>query len=510
MNKGRPMKGPGGPMRGPGHHGQGGPRGMAAVKSIDPKTVGRLLGYIFRHHKTVMFIVLVCVMLSSVTAVAGSMFLETLIDDYIVPMTSQSSPDFAPLLRAVLIMGGIYLIGIISTAVHSQIMVVVSQGVLRDIRDEMFEKMQHLPIKYFDTNAHGDIMSRYTNDTDTLRQMISQSLIQTFSSLITLVTVFCAMISLSPILTLIAIVTVALIIFSTKNIAASSGKYFMKQQTSLGAVNGYIEEMIAGQKVVKVFCHEKHAKEDFDKLNGDLYENAFAANKYANILMPIMGNMSHLQYVILAISGGALAISGIGGLTLGAIVSFLQLSRSFTQPITQLSQQVSSIAMALAGAGRIFDLMDTEPEKDGGYVTLVNAKTDGDGNITETPEAHGRVGVEASPRRRQHHIYKGRGCRHNGQCRFCLRGREGRSSQYHAVRESRREGRFCRRDGRGQNHDNEPYKQILRYCRRKDTLRRYQYKQNKEGRSSPIARHRPSGYESVYRNGDGEYTLRKA
>ena len=213
-------------------------------------------------------------------------------------------------------------------------MVVVSQGVLRDIRDEMFEKMQHLPIKYFDTNAHGDIMSRYTNDTDTLRQMISQSLIQTFSSLITLVTVFCAMISLSPILTLIAIVTVALIIFSTKNIAASSGKYFMKQQTSLGAVNGYIEEMIAGQKVVKVFCHEKHAKEDFDKLNGDLYENAFAANKYANILMPIMGNMSHLQYVILAISGGALAISGVGGLTLGAIVSFLQLSRSFTQPIT--------------------------------------------------------------------------------------------------------------------------------------------------------------------------------
>lgn len=392
MNKGRPMKGPGGPMRGPGHHGQGGPRGMAAVKSIDPKTVGRLLGYIFRHHKTVMFIVLVCVMLSSVTAVAGSMFLETLIDDYIVPMTSQSSPDFAPLLRAVLIMGGIFLIGIISTAVHSQIMVVVSQGVLRDIRDEMFEKMQHLPIKYFDTNAHGDIMSRYTNDTDTLRQMISQSLIQTFSSLITLVTVFCAMISLSPILTLIAIVTVALIIFSTKNIAASSGKYFMKQQTSLGAVNGYIEEMIAGQKVVKVFCHEEHAKEDFDKLNGDLYENAFAANKYANILMPIMGNMSHLQYVILAISGGALAISGVGGLTLGAIVSFLQLSRSFTQPITQLSQQVSSIAMALAGAGRIFDLMDTEPEKDGGYVTLVNAKTDGDGNITETPE---RTGVWA-------------------------------------------------------------------------------------------------------------------
>lgn len=362
----------------------GGPKGMAAVKSMDKRTVARLLGYVFRGHGTVMTVVILCVVLSCLAGVAGSMFLRNLIDDYIKPMLETGSTDFAPLLRAILTMGGIYLAGILSTTAHSFLMINVSQGVLRRIRDEMFAKMQKLPIRYFDTNTNGDIMSRYTNDADTLGQMISRSLIQTFSSIFTLITVFFSMLYISVWMTAVAVVTVAIIIFSTKNIAASSGKYFAAQQKSLGAANGYIEEMISGQKVVKVFCREEHSKADFDKLNEALFENADKANRFANILMPIMGNMSHLQYVILAISGGAMAIWGVGGLTLGAIVSFLQLSRSFTQPITQMSQQVSSIAMAMAGAKRIFDLMDEAEETDEGYVTLVNVSEDKDGVLTES------------------------------------------------------------------------------------------------------------------------------
>ena len=301
------------------------------------------------------------------------------------------NPVFTGLLRAVLIMGCIYVVGIIATFLFNRIMVVVGQGVLKDIRDEMFVHMQKLPIKYFDTHTHGDVMSCYTNDTDTLRQMITQSIPQLCSTIITIISVFVAMITTSVYMTVFVLLTVFLMMVLAKQITTKSGSYFMKQQQSLGKVNGYIEEMINGQKVVKVFCHEDKAKDEFDSLNNELCENASEANKLVNILGPIMGNLGHVQYVLIAMFGGALAIGNIGGLTLGIIASFLQLSRSFTQPITQIAQQINAFVMALAGAKRIFAMMDEQPETDEGYVTLVNAKYVGD----EIAEADGRTGMWA-------------------------------------------------------------------------------------------------------------------
>lgn len=367
-----PMKKP--PMRGP---------------RDASKTIKRLLSYIFKGHKLRMAFVLICILLSAVAGVASSVFLQILIDDFITPMIGQINPDFTGLAVAVLTMAGIYLIGVISTFMYNRLMVVISQGVLKDIRDEMFSHMQNLPIRYFDTHSHGDIMSYYTNDTDTLRQMISQSIPQVFSSLVTIVAVFAAMVATNIWLTIIVLVTITVIMFVGNKITAKSGKYFIKQQQSIAATNGYIEEMINGQKVVKVFCHEEEAKEGFDRLNEELCVNATEANRFANILMPVMGNMGHLQYALIAIIGGALGISGFGGITLGAIASFLQLSRNFTNPISQVSQQINSIVMALAGAERIFTLMDEEVETDKGYVTLVNAKRNLNGEIVETPEHTG-------------------------------------------------------------------------------------------------------------------------
>ena len=366
-------RGPGGPMRNGQFHGP--------MQKPDGKTLKRLMSYIFRY-KFRFAIVLVCILISSIVSVAGSLFLQTLIDDYITPLLSMKNPVFTGLLKAVLVMGVIYVIGIIATFLFNRIMVVVGQGVLKDIRDEMFVHMQKLPIKYFDTHTHGDVMSCYTNDTDTLRQMITQSIPQLCSTIVTIISVFVAMITTSVYMTVFVLLTVFLMMLLAKQITTKSGSYFMKQQQSLGKVNGYIEEMINGQKVVKVFCHEEKAKEGFDNLNNELCENASEANKLVNILGPIMGNLGHVQYVLIAMFGGALAIGNIGGLTLGIIASFLQLSRSFTQPITQIAQQVNSFVMALAGAKRIFAMMDEKPETDEGYVTLVNAKYDGD-NLTE-------------------------------------------------------------------------------------------------------------------------------
>ena len=353
------------------------------------KTAKRLMSYIFKGHKARMAFVIVCILLSAVAGVAGSVFLQILIDDFITPMIGQVNPDFTGLAAAVCTMGGIYLIGVVSTFLYNRLMVVIAQGVLKEIRDEMFSHMQDLPIRYFDTHTHGDIMSYYTNDTDTLRQMIAQSIPQVFSSIVTIVTVFVAMVVTNIWLTVIVLVTIAVILFIGNKITAKSGKYFIKQQQSIAATNGYIEEMINGQKVVKVFCHEEEAKEGFDKLNDELCVNATEANRFANILMPIMNNMGHLQYVLIAIIGGAFGISGFGGITLGAIASFLQLSRSFTMPISQVSQQINSIVMALAGAERIFTLIDEEAETDEGYVTLVNARRGPNGEIIETPEHTG-------------------------------------------------------------------------------------------------------------------------
>lgn len=349
------------------------------MQKPDGKTLKRLMSYIFRY-KFRFAIVLICILISSLAGVASSLFLQTLIDDYIASLLKETNPVFTGLLKAVIFMGGIYIIGIIATLLFNRIMVGIGQGVLKDIRDEMFMHMQKLPIKYFDTHTHGDIMSCYTNDTDTLRQMITQSIPQICSMIITIISVFAAMIATNIYMTVFVLLTVVLMMLLAKKITGKSGKYFVKQQQSLGKVNGYIEEMINGQKVVKVFCHEEKSEKDFDLLNDELCENASEANKLVNILGPIMGNLGHVQYVLIAMFGGALAIGNMG--TLGVIASFLQLSRSFTQPITQIAQQINSFVMALAGAKRIFAMMDEQPETDEGYVTLVNAKYDGD-QLTE-------------------------------------------------------------------------------------------------------------------------------
>lgn len=371
-----------GHMRGPG---RGVPIGRA---KMDKVTMNRLLSYL-KEYKLRFTVVLICILISAVAGVAGSLFLQVVIDDYITPLLQTASPDFAGLFQAVLTMAAIYLIGILATLFYNRTMVSISQGILKKIRDQMFSHMQRLPIRYFDTHTHGDVMSRYTNDTDTLRQMLSMSVPQMFSSIVTIVAVVCAMLYTSVYLTILVAIVVFFIMKVFKFIASHSGKYFIKQQETLGDVNGYIEEMINGQKVIKVFCHEEKAKEIFREKNAALCENATKANQYANILMPIMMNLGNLQYVLIAIVGGALAVNGIGGLTLGAIASFLQLSKSFSAPISQVSQQVNSVVMALAGAKRIFELLDEEEEADDGYVTLVNAKYDDNGELVECPEHTG-------------------------------------------------------------------------------------------------------------------------
>ncbi len=348
------------------------------------KTLRRLMSYVGTGYKVRFILVLVCIFLSAIAGVAGSLFLGTLIDDYITPLLGSTAPNFAPLLRALVTMGCVYLVGILSAYAYNRNMVVVSQGVQKKVRDDLFAHMQTLPIKYFDTHAHGDVMSVYTNDVDSLRQMLSQSVPQMFNSGMMIVATFIGMLITNIPLTIVVIVCVFLMMFVTKFIAGRSGRYFISQQRTLGALNGYIEEMINGQKVVKVFCHEEEAKEGFDKVNDAMFESADKAHTYASILMPIMVNIGNIQYVIVAMAGGALALNGIGSITLGTIATFLQLSKSFTNPINQISQQFNSVLMALAGAERIFDLMDEAPEEDHGTVTLVNASYDSNGELVES------------------------------------------------------------------------------------------------------------------------------
>ena len=352
-------------------------------KAKDAKgTMKRLLGYIARGNQLRLAVVFILLLVSTVASVASSLFLKSLIDDYIAPLIGQAAPDFAPLFGALTVMACIYLAGMLASYLQTRLMIPVAQGTLKTIRDDMFAHMQTLPIKYFDTHTHGNVMSYYTNDTDTLRQMIGQSLPNAVSSLISITAVFIAMLSTSVWLTLLMFVFLGLMMVVVKKVGGGSAKYFVKQQQSLGRVNGFIEEMIGGQKVVKVFCHEQQNQQDFDALNDEFCLNATKANTYANIMMPIMGNLGHLQYVLVAIVGGLLAIAsvpnltivGSGVMTLGGIASFLQLSRSFTMPISQVSQQINSVVMALAGAERIFELMDEPSEEDHGVVTLVNAE----------------------------------------------------------------------------------------------------------------------------------------
>lgn len=361
-----------------------------ALKTVKNKkqTAKRLLKYITKSYKKHLTIVFICIILSSIAGVAGSMFLGRLIDDYITPLLLEINPVFTGLLKAILIMALVYLTGVLSTLIYTRIMARISQGVLKEIRDEMFNKMQTFPIKYFDTHTHGEIMSYYTNDVDTLSQMISQSLPQFIASSTTVIAVLIAMIITNIPLTIFVIVFIFLMLNITGRVAGKSGKYFVKQQETLGKVNGYIEEMINGQKVIKVFTYEEEAKAHFDEINDELCKNMTTANKFANILMPMLNNLGNLEYVLVAIIGGAIAIKGNGALTIGSIATFLQLTQSFNQPIMQMSNQLNSVVMALAGAGRIFELIDTEPEQDEGYVTLVNAKKE-NGEIVETEERTG-------------------------------------------------------------------------------------------------------------------------
>ncbi len=357
-------------------------------KSKDPvKTLKRLLSYFNKGYKLKFAVVLICIIMTTLASVGASLFLQTLIDDYVTPLLSQTNPSFSGLWNVLKTMACLYLAGIFSAWLYNFIMVGISQGIMKKIRDDMFSHMQTLPIKYFDTHTYGDVMSRYTNDTDTLRQMLSQSIPQMFSSAISIVTVFFAMVSISIPLTILVLAVVAFMMFVTKKIGGKSANFFMRQQKALGAVNGFIEETINGQKVVKVFTHEEETKEHFYKINDELCNDATEANKYANILMPIMGNLGNLLYVLIALVGGLLSVSNIPAVTLtvGAVSSFLMLSKSFTMPVNQISQQLNSIIMALAGAERIFELMDEEPEADDGYVTLVNAK-EVNGELTECEE----------------------------------------------------------------------------------------------------------------------------
>ena len=346
---------------------------------------GRLFRMIVQGNALRLMFVLIAIVISAAASVGASVFLESLIDDYIKPLLLMENPVFDKLLHALMGMACLYAAGLIATYLYNRIMVTVSQRTLKSIRDKMFSHMQSLPIRYFDTHAHGDIMSVYTNDVDTLRQMISQSIPQAMSSAVSIVAVFCSMLVMSWQLTIVVLICVAVMLVAARMIARRSGAYFIQQQMDLGRLNGYIEEMIEGQKVVKVFCHEEKAEEGFDKVNDKLAASARKANQYANVLMPAMNNIGNLQYVIVAIVGGAIALSG-GGLTLGAIAAFLQLSKAFTQPISQISQQLNAIVMALAGAARVFALMDEEPEQDHGDVTLVNVKYTQDGALAETTE----------------------------------------------------------------------------------------------------------------------------
>ena len=368
-----------------------GPKGMkGGPKSKDPiKTLKRLLAYIMKRYKFRYLFVLVCIAISSVVQVIGTMFMKTLIDDYILPMVDGRMASFQPLIEALTTMACIYVIGIICTYTYNIMMMYIAQGVLKGIRDDMFAHMETLPIKYFDTHQHGDIMSHYTNDTDTLRQMVSQSIPNLFSSSITLISTLISMIILSVPLTLLVFVGVFVMLKVSGKIGGNSAKYFVAQQQSLGKTNGYIEEMMDGQKVIKVFCHEEQAIDEFNELNDELFDTAKNANTFANILMPINANIGNINYVVILIAGSLLAIHGVGGLTLGAIASFLQLTKSFNGPISQVAQQFNSIVMALAGAERIFELMDEPSEADEGYVEIVRCKIHEDGTIEPCEERTG-------------------------------------------------------------------------------------------------------------------------
>ena len=363
--------------------------GGPAVTKGTLKTAKRLLGYVISTYKVQFIIVLICILMSSIASISVSLSLKFLLDDFIIPLIGQQDPDYTELYQALTLLGTIFLLGVISTFIYSRMMVVIGQGVLKRVRDEMFEHMQTLPIRYFDQNTNGSIMSLYTNDTDTLRQMINQSIPQVLMSAFTIVVTFISMLVLSPILTALAVLMILVMILVSKVVTGNSGKYFIRQQLDLADITGFVEERMNGQRVIKIFNHERRTEEEFDRLNESLYESASTAHTFASMMGPIIGNIGNLQFVLTAVLGGLLSVAGVGGITLGVMASYLQFTKSFTQPFMQIAQQFNSIVMALAGAERIFSMMDEEPEVDEGYVTLVNAKRNPDGSLTECKERTG-------------------------------------------------------------------------------------------------------------------------
>lgn len=373
------------PVHGPGGRGPKGPR----PKVENPgRLFMRLLAYIMKNYAVHCILVVICIFITVLASVQGTWFMQTLIDSYILPLIGQADPDFSGLLHAIMRVAVFYLIGAIASYIYTRIMVNVSQGTLKNLRDDMFTHMEELPIRYFDTHYHGDIMSTYTNDIDTLRQMISQSMPQFLNSIITIVSVFVSMLLLNVPLTIVTLLMIGVTLFATKKIGALSAKYFIAQQKDIATVNGYIEEMMNGQKVVKVFTHEEESIENFNKLNDQLFHSADNANKFGNILMPVNAQIGNISYVLCALVGGVLALNGVGGFTLGKLASFLTYNKSFSQPVNQLSMQLNNIVMALAGSERIFKLLDEEPETDDGYVTLVRARKE-NGQIVESKERTG-------------------------------------------------------------------------------------------------------------------------
>ena len=365
---------------------------MNKKKKLDQNTIQtakRLLKYMTGTHKIQFIIVFICIFISSAASIAVSLSLKFLLDDFIIPLIGQTDPNFAELYKALAVLGCIFALGVIATFIYTRMMVYIGQGVLKSVRDDMFEHMQTLPIRYFDQNTNGSVMSLYTNDTDTLRQMISQAIPQALMALFTIVVTFISMLLLSPLLTILAVVIIFIMLKVTSKIGSNSGKYFIRQQVSLADVTGFVEERMNGQRVVKVFNHEDKSKEEFDKLNEALFESSANANKYGNMMGPVIGNIGNLQFVLTAVLGGLLSVTGVGGITLGVMASYLQFTKSFTQPFMQVAQQFNSIVMALAGAKRIFDLLDEKPEVDDGYVTLVNVKEE-NGKLVESKKRTGR------------------------------------------------------------------------------------------------------------------------
>ncbi len=364
-------------------------KGKPSLNANTIKTAKRLLKYVTSTYKVQFIIVLICILISSIASISVSLSLRFLLDDFIIPLIGQQDPNFSELYMALTILGTIFAFGVIASFIYSRMMVVIGQGVLKRVRDEMFAHMQTLPIRYFDHNTNGSIMSLYTNDTDTLRQMINQSIPQVLMSSFTIVVTFIAMLVLSPILTVLAVLMIVVMFMVSRFIGGNSGKYFVRQQLDIAKITGYVEERMNGQRVVKVFNHEQKSKEEFDVLNEELFHSASNAHTFASIMGPVIGNLGNLQFVLTAILGGFLSVNGIGNITLGVIASYLQFTKSFTQPFMQIAQQFNSIIMALAGAERIFKMMDEAPEVDDGYVTLVNARKREDGTIEEVQERTG-------------------------------------------------------------------------------------------------------------------------